>query len=52
MISQVVLPAESFTANVTRVGSFISVGAFVNQQIVRLGKLSVTEFANELFLGP
>ena len=41
MVSQMILPAKRFSANITIVGTFISVCAFMNQQIVWLGKLPV-----------
>lgn len=51
MISQMILPAESLPAYVTRVWSLVGVGPFVNQQVVALRKLSIAELADKLFLG-
>lgn len=45
-----VLAPECFTANITRIGSFIGVSAFVDQQIVGFGKVSLAIFADKLFL--
>lgn len=47
-----ILPPERLPANITRIGSFISVGPLMYQKIITLGKLSVAIFANKLFLGP
>lgn len=30
MVSKVILPSESFAANITRIGSFVGVRSFVN----------------------
>lgn len=50
MVSEVVLPPESFPADVTRVRSLISMSSLMNQQIVGLGELAVAVFANKLLL--
>lgn len=52
MVSEVVLSAEGLPADVARVGPLVGVGTLVDQQIVRLGELSVAVFADELLLGP
>lgn len=46
-----ILPSECFAADITGVRSFVSVGSFVNQKIVRLCELSIAVFADELLLG-
>lgn len=52
MISEVILPAECFTANVAVVRSLVSVRSLVDEEVVTLGELSIAELANELFFGP
>lgn len=51
MISEVVLPPEGLTTDVTGVRPLVRVGPLVYQQVVGLGELPVTELADELFLG-
>lgn len=51
VIPQVVLSSEGLVANVTCVGSFISVGSFMDQKVVGLGEVPATEFTHELLLG-
>lgn len=51
MVSEVVLPAESFPANVAGIWSFIRMSSFMNQKIVGLGELTVAVLANKLLLG-
>ena len=43
-----VLPPEGLAAYVAGVGPLVRVGSLVNQQVVGLGELSVTELANKL----
>lgn len=50
MISQMVLPPESFSADIARVRPFISMRPLVDEQIVALGEVSVAVFADELLL--
>jgi len=51
VVPQVVLPPEGLAADIAGVGPLVSVSSLVNQQVVGLGELSVTELANELFFG-
>jgi hypothetical protein len=51
VISQMILSSESFVTNVTSVGSLICMSPLVNQEIVWFSEMSITVFANELFLG-
>ena len=51
MVPEMVLPSEGLATNITRVGTFISVRPLVDQQVVGLGELSVTELADEPLLG-
>lgn len=50
VIPQMILPPESLSADVARVGSLIRVSPLVDQQIVGLGELSVAVLADELLL--
>lgn len=50
MIPQMILPTEGLSANIARVRPLVRVSPLVNQQIVTLGELSITEFTDELFL--
>ena len=52
VITKVVLPPKRLAAKVTRVRPLVRVGAFVNEEVVRLGKLSGAKLANELLLRP
>lgn len=45
-----ILPSESFSANITGIWSFIGMRPFVYQQIVRFSKLSMAVFTNKLLL--
>lgn len=45
-----ILSTECFTANITRIGAFVCVCAFVNEKVVGFGEMTITVFANELFL--
>lgn len=51
MVSEVILPAESFPADVARVGPLVRMSPFVDEEIVGLGELTVAVLADELFLG-
>ena len=51
MVSQVILPSEGFAADIAGVGPLVSVSSLVDQQVVGLGELSVTELTDELLLG-
>ena len=51
VVPEMVLPSEGLATNITRVGTFISVRPLVDQQVVGLGELSVTELADEPLLG-
>lgn len=50
MISEMVLPPEGLSANVTGVWPFVGVGPLVDQEVVTFGELAVAILANELFL--
>ena len=50
MVAQMVLAPERLAADVARVRPLVRVRALVDQQIVRLGELSVAVLADELFL--
>ena len=55
VISQMILSSKSFTTNIARVRTFISVGPLVDEQIVGFGKLSIAKFTNKLLswsIGP
>jgi len=52
VIPQVVLSPERFATYITAVRPLISVGSLVNQKIVGLGELSITELTDELLLLP
>lgn len=51
VIPQMVLPPESLSADVARVGTLIGVSPLVDQQVVGLGELPVAVLADELLLG-
>jgi len=48
MVSQVILAPEGFAADIAGVGPLVSVSSLVDQQVVRLGELSVTELAESI----
>ena len=48
MVPQVVLTTEAFAADVARVRPLVRVRAFVDKQVVRLGKMAATEPTDEL----
>lgn len=50
MISQVVLPSKGLSTNITAVWPLISVGSLVDEKIVGLSELPITEFTDELLL--
>ena len=50
MISEVILPPEGLPTDVAGEGALICVCPLVDQQVVRLGKLTVAESADVLFL--
>lgn len=52
VIPEVILSPERLAANITGIRPLVRVGPLVDEQIVRLGELSVAELADELFLGP
>ena len=54
MVPQVVGTAKCLATNVTRKGTLVRVCSFVDQQVVTLGELPVTELADEslLWSGP
>lgn len=45
-----ILSAECLPANVTRVGTFICMSAFMYEEVVGFGEVTVAVFADELFL--
>ena len=47
-----VLSAESFAANITRVGPLIRVCPLVDEEVVTLGEVTVAIFTDELLLWP
>lgn len=51
MVSEVILSAEGFSADVATVGALVGVRSLVDQQIVRLRELPITELADELLFG-
>lgn len=52
VISEMILPSESFAAYVARVRPLVGVRPLMDQQIVAFGELSAAELTNKLFLGP
>lgn len=50
MISEVVLPAESFPADIAWIRPLISMSPLMDQEIVGLCELAITVFANKLLL--
>ena len=46
VVSEVILPSERLTADITGIGSLVGVGSFVDQEIVGLGKLSFAILAD------
>ena len=50
VVSQVVLPSESFSTDVAWVRSLVRVSSLVDQQVVAFGELPVAEFADEPLL--
>lgn len=52
MVSQMILPSESFSTDITREWSLVCVSPFMDEQVVTLSKLSITILAYKPFLGP
>jgi hypothetical protein len=52
VVSQMVLPPESFPTNVTGIRPLVCVSPLMYKKIVRFGKLSIAELADEPFLWP
>ena len=52
MVSEMVLPTEGLVADVAGEGTLVCVSPLVDQQVVRLGKLSLAELADKLLLRP
>lgn len=52
MVSKMVLSAKSLSTDITAVWPLISVCPLMDQEVVRLGELSVTELTDELLLWP
>ena len=52
VISEMILPTESLAANVAGVGPLVRVRSLVDEEVVALGELAVTELADELLLRP
>ena len=48
VVPQVVLPPERLAAHVTREGTLVRVRALMDEQVVGLGELAVTKFADKL----
>ena len=51
MVSQMILASEGFAADIAGVGPLVRVSSLVDQQVVRLGELSVAKLTNKLLLG-
>jgi len=52
VIPEVILSPERLAADITGIGPLVRVCPFVDEQIVRLGELSIAELADELLFGP
>ena len=52
VVPEVVLPPEGFAADVAGEGTLVGVGPLVDQQVVRLGELTVAVLADVALLGP
>lgn len=52
MVSQMILPSERLSTNITGIRSLVSVSPLVYQQVVALRKLPVAILADELLFGP
>ncbi len=46
-----VLPSESFMADITGIGPLVCVCPLMDQKVVGFGKMAATELADKLFLG-
>ena len=51
VVPQMILTAERFAADITRIWPLICVCTLVDHQVVRLGKFSVAKFTDETFFG-
>jgi len=52
VVSEVVLSTEGFSTDVTRERSFVGVRSLMDEQIVGLGELALTEAADKLLSAP
>ncbi len=52
MVSEVVLSAERLATHFARIGSFVRMCAFMDQQVVRFSEMTSTKPTDELFLWP
>ena len=52
MVSQMILPSECFSANITVEWALIRMSPFVDQKVVGLGELTLAVLADETFLWP
>lgn len=52
VIPQVILSPERLAADITGIGPLVRVCPLVDEQIVRLGELSIAKLADELFFRP
>ena len=52
MVSQVILPSECFSANITVEGALIRMSPFMDQKVIGLGELTLAVLADETFLWP
>ena len=51
MVPEMILSSESFPTQITRKWAFVRVCAFVNQEVIRFGKMTTTVLADKFFLG-
>lgn len=51
MVAEVILSAEGFSADVAAVGALVGVRSLVDQEVVRLRELPITELADKLLFG-
>lgn len=47
MVSQVILSSKGLVADITCIWSFVGVGSFVDEQVVRFGEMPATKLANK-----
>ena len=52
MVSQMILPSECFSANITVEWALIRMSPFVDQKVIGLGELTLAVLADETFLWP